>query len=69
MSTENEDREAIEKVIRAWKDEEYRDSLTEAERALLPEHPAGQRELSEAELGQIAGGCRQSCAFTNTGTI
>jgi mersacidin/lichenicidin family type 2 lantibiotic len=56
MATENEDREAIEKVIRAWKDEEYRASLTEQERALLPEHPAGINELSDAELEQLAGG-------------
>jgi mersacidin/lichenicidin family type 2 lantibiotic len=56
MVTENEAREATEKVIRAWKDEEYRASLSEAERALLPEHPSGLNELSEAELEQLAGG-------------
>ena len=44
-----------EKVIRAWKDKEYRLSLTEAERALLPEHPAGLIELDEADLGRVAG--------------
>ena len=43
-------------VVRAWKDEEYRLSLTEAERAALPENPAGLIELAEAELGQAAGG-------------
>ena len=43
-------------VVRAWKDEEYRVSLTEAERASLPENPAGLIELAEAELGQAAGG-------------
>jgi mersacidin/lichenicidin family type 2 lantibiotic len=46
----------IEKIIRAWKDEEYRSSLTEAERALLPEHPAGLIELSGAEMDGVAGG-------------
>ena len=48
MSTRN--------IIRAWKDEEYRSSLTETERALLPEHPAGLVELSDAALDGAAGG-------------
>jgi mersacidin/lichenicidin family type 2 lantibiotic len=43
-------------IIRAWKDEEYRLSLSEAERALLPEHPAGLIELADAELDHAAGG-------------
>lgn len=43
-------------VIRAWKDEEYRLSLSDAERAQLPAHPAGLVELQDAELDQAAGG-------------
>lgn len=43
-------------VIRAWKDEEYRASLSEAERAQLPPHPAGYVELTDAELESAAGG-------------
>jgi mersacidin/lichenicidin family type 2 lantibiotic len=43
-------------IIRAWKDEEYRQSLSEAERALLPEHPAGLIEVSGAEIDGGAGG-------------
>lgn len=43
-------------IIRAWKDEEYRDSLSEEERAALPAHPAGVIELSDLELGHVAGG-------------
>ncbi|HKX31358.1 MAG TPA: mersacidin/lichenicidin family type 2 lantibiotic [Blastocatellia bacterium] len=46
----------IDKIIRAWKDEDYRLSLTDEERAGLPEHPAGMVELSDAELNQAAGG-------------
>jgi mersacidin/lichenicidin family type 2 lantibiotic len=45
-----------EMLIRAWKDEEYRLSLSEAERALLPENPAGGFELSDAELDAIVAG-------------
>jgi mersacidin/lichenicidin family type 2 lantibiotic len=42
-------------IIRAWKDEEYRASLTDAERAQLPANPAGLIELEENELRAIAG--------------
>ena len=55
MSTQN--------LIRAWKDEEYRLSLSEAERALLPENPAGSVELTDAELDQAAGGGGGCCCF------
>jgi mersacidin/lichenicidin family type 2 lantibiotic len=43
-------------IIRSWKDEEYRLSLSEAERALLPAHPAGLMELTDAQLDTVAGG-------------
>ena len=46
-------------IIRAWKDENYRRSLSEAERAALPENPAGRLNLDEltaAELAEIDGG-------------
>jgi len=43
-------------VIRAWKDEAYRLSLSEVERARLPENPTGTIELDEADLSQVAGG-------------
>jgi mersacidin/lichenicidin family type 2 lantibiotic len=58
MSTENVKRDHAEKIVRAWKDEEYRASLSAVERALLPDHPAGHYELSDADLASIAGsGC------------
>jgi mersacidin/lichenicidin family type 2 lantibiotic len=47
-----------ENIIRAWKDAEYRASLTEAERAQLPEHPAGLVELSDADLDAVTGGLK-----------
>ena len=43
-------------IIRAWKDEDYRLSLSEAERAQLPDHPAGLVELTEKELSPVVGG-------------
>jgi mersacidin/lichenicidin family type 2 lantibiotic len=44
------------RTIRAWKDEDFRLSLSDAERASLPEHPAGPIELSDTELGAVGGG-------------
>ena len=41
-------------VLRAWKDAEYRQTLTTEEIASLPANPAG--ELSDMEQANIAGG-------------
>lgn len=43
-------------IIRAWKDEEYRLKLSDAEIAQLPNHPSGLLELTDADLGSVAGG-------------
>ncbi len=43
-------------IIRAWKDREYRESLSDEELALLPENPAGEIELNDDELTSIVGG-------------
>ena len=43
-------------VVRAWKDEEYRLGLSEAERSMLPANPAGLMEISDSELGAVGGG-------------
>lgn len=45
-----------ENIIRAWKDENFRNSLNEEQRALLPDHPAGMVELTDGQLGRAAGG-------------
>jgi mersacidin/lichenicidin family type 2 lantibiotic len=42
-------------IIRAWRDEDYRLSLTEAERALLPAHPAGLIELDKEQMQMVMG--------------
>jgi mersacidin/lichenicidin family type 2 lantibiotic len=54
-------------IVRAWKDESYRSSLSSQEQAMLPENPAGALDLSDAELetiqgatninGNVSGGC------------
>lgn len=43
-------------IIRAWKDEDYRNSLSQAELASLPENPAGMIEISDGDLGKATGG-------------
>ncbi len=48
-------------IIRAWKDEEYRNSLSEEQRSQLPENPAGMIELSDEDLGSVVGGYSESC--------
>src|SRR5690242_8891439 len=42
-------------VVRAWKDEDYRSSLSERHRAAMPENPAGAADLSENDLDKVAG--------------
>lgn len=51
-------------VIRAWKDAKYRGSLSAAELARLPVHPAGAIEVTDdyiMEAGGI-GGCPETTA-------
>lgn len=43
-------------IIRAWKDAEYRQSLSAAELATIPAHPAGLIELTDDDLERAAGG-------------
>jgi mersacidin/lichenicidin family type 2 lantibiotic len=38
-------------TVKAWKDEEYRDTLTQTDREKLPAHPAGVMELEAPKLG------------------
>jgi mersacidin/lichenicidin family type 2 lantibiotic len=45
-----------DQIIRAWKSETYRSSLTAEQLAALPSNPAGMVELGNDELGAAAGG-------------
>ena len=48
----NEERKKTEmttlEIVEAWKDEEYRDTLTLEQRDLLPEHPSGNIEFQKS---------------------
>jgi mersacidin/lichenicidin family type 2 lantibiotic len=51
-------------IIRAGRDEEFRLSLSEEQRAQLPANPAGSVELSDEDLLSVSGGwtsCRRPC--------
>ena len=54
-------------IVRAWKDEDYRLGLSESERALVPQNPAGMVELSDKDLRKVTGGwTATSCICTTT---
>jgi mersacidin/lichenicidin family type 2 lantibiotic len=55
-------------IIRAWKDEEYRDGLSEAERSALPFHPAGLVEIRDEDIKAVAGGTATTICTQWTGT-
>jgi mersacidin/lichenicidin family type 2 lantibiotic len=52
-------------IIRAWKDQAYRQSLSEAERAALPANPAGAVELTEEEACAVEGKAGNCCTKTH----
>jgi mersacidin/lichenicidin family type 2 lantibiotic len=57
-------------IPRAWTDPEYRASLSDEERAALPENPVGISEL-DPELLQsaVGGGCSEGWICTVSGEI
>ncbi|MDF5720225.1 MAG: mersacidin/lichenicidin family type 2 lantibiotic [Rhizonema sp. PD37] len=56
-------------IVRAWKDEEYRNSLSDTKLAQLPQNPAGLIELTDFDMRSIMGGLQQAQArMANTGT-
>jgi len=46
-------------IVRAWKDPDYRRTLTAEQLASLPENPAGTEELSDEELSGVSGGAKR----------
>ncbi len=43
-------------IVRAWKDETYRQSLSQEQLSQLPANPAGEVELADADLESVYGG-------------
>ena len=60
-------------IVRAWKDEEYRDTLTAEQLDQLPENPAGIIEFGQPQLedeslfGPGVGRCKYSNSTLNGG--
>jgi mersacidin/lichenicidin family type 2 lantibiotic len=58
-------------IVKAWKDEEYRDTLTMEQLAQLPEHPSGIIEFEQPQLedeglfGPEVGRCKIITHYTN----
>jgi mersacidin/lichenicidin family type 2 lantibiotic len=50
-----------QQIIRAWKDPEFRASLSDAERGALPAHPAGLVEMNDADMMEVSGGTTVIC--------
>ena len=55
-------------IIRAWKDEDYRNSLSEEQRSQLPENPAGMMEMPDEVTQTLAGGGTITKGFVCQGT-
>jgi mersacidin/lichenicidin family type 2 lantibiotic len=51
-------------LSRAFRDEDYFLSLTPAEQASLPVHPAAMIEVSEDDLRAVAGATTEACTAT-----
>jgi mersacidin/lichenicidin family type 2 lantibiotic len=53
-------------IIRAWKDEEFRNRLSASEKSSLPANPAGITELSDLELTASGGTFLTFCKTEHT---
>ena len=54
--SERMDLMSLNQIVNAWRDAEYYENLDAETRALLPENPAGEIELTDTELANIDGG-------------
>jgi mersacidin/lichenicidin family type 2 lantibiotic len=59
---------SILEIIQAWKDEEFRLSLSAEQQALLPDHPAGWIELADSDLEVVVGGAPPGVKITEQGS-
>jgi mersacidin/lichenicidin family type 2 lantibiotic len=60
---------SLSHIIESWRDEEYRESLNEETRTLLPESPAGEIELDDANLAGVDGGTSLSASISVTYSV
>jgi mersacidin/lichenicidin family type 2 lantibiotic len=53
----------VNEIIRAWKDKNFREGLSEEQRAQLPADPAGLVEIDAAQLVQVTGGATKTRTY------
>ncbi|GHO88285.1 mersacidin/lichenicidin family type 2 lantibiotic [Dictyobacter formicarum] len=53
---------SIADTIRAWRDREFRESLSDEERARLLENPVGQIELTDKDLLEVVGAAQSGAS-------
>jgi mersacidin/lichenicidin family type 2 lantibiotic len=58
-----------EDIIKAWRDREVYDNLSDAERAQMPAHPAGILSLEDEILNNVSGGLTLHCTGDPTSII
>lgn len=60
----------MEQILHAWKDDEYRNGLSQEERASLPARPTAEdgSALSDEQLEQAAGGTTPACIASYVGS-
>ena len=58
-----------QQIVRAWKDPEYRASLSDAERGALPANPAGLVEMSDADMMDVSGGTTVVCVAVSVAVV
>ena len=56
----------VQDIIRAWKDKNFRDTLSVEQRAQLPTNPAGLVEIDDDQLLQVAGGVSKNWSWRPT---
>jgi len=59
-------------IVRAWRDEDYFLSLSDAEREALPANPAGLIELADEDLRLVSGGSDstvEACSHPRTACV
>lgn len=67
--TETVDPKARKIIARAWRDEEYRNTLPADVREKLPPAPEGASRMSDEELEAAAGGTTVGCAALAVGAV
>ena len=56
-------------IVKAWKNAEYRETLSASEQEMLPDHPCGVVDLNDDDLTAVAGGLQKNTTFLTPSCI